>query len=221
MGLFVRKVRTRSGATAVEIAHTKRGVQTVLEHIGSAHDDAALVQVAKSKIRGGQGAFDLDALIPRSAAPIPSVSGAPVIVASRAQVLWDVLSEAYERIAFGSVGNEVFRQLVLARLVEPASKADTIRVLSELGVAGAPSLRTIWRTLAKCVKEDWRDAACRAAYAHAAAGGALALVMYDVTTLYFEAENEDELRKVGMSNGTPGGPADHRRSPCHRFRVPA
>jgi len=86
---------------------------------------------------------------------------------------------------------------VLARLVEPTSKADTIRVLSELGVPGAPSLRTIWRTLAKCVKEDWRDAACRAAYAHA--GGTLAVVMYDVTTLYFEAENEDELCRVGMS----------------------
>ena len=109
------------------------------------------------------------------------------------------MSEAYERIGFDSVGNEAFRQLVLARLAEPAAKADTIRVLSELGVPGAPSLRTIWRTLAKCVKEDRRDAACRAAYAHAAAGGTLALVMYDVTTLYFEAENEDELRKVGMS----------------------
>ena len=203
MGLFVRKVRTASGATAVQIAHTKRGVQTVVEHIGSAHDAAALaalVQVAKDKIQGGQGAFDLDALSPGGgAAPARSVSGAPVIVASRAEVLWDVLCEAYERIGFAAVGDEAFRQLVLARLVEPTSKADTLRVLDELGVTGAPSLRTIWRTLAKCVKEDWRDAACRAAYAHATAGGALALVMYDLTTLYFEAENEDALRKVGMS----------------------
>ena len=197
MGLFIRKVRTASGATAVQIASKDRGVRTIVEHVGSAHDEtalAALVQAAKDKIQGAQGAFDLDALTPGG-----PVTGQPVVASSSSRVLWDVLSEAYERIGFDSVGDEAFRQLVLARLVEPTSKADTIRVLSELGVPGAPSLRTIWRTLAKCVKEDWRDAACRAAYAHAAAGGALALVMYDVTTLYFEAENEDELRKVGMS----------------------
>ena len=71
-GRVLARLRSRS-------PHTKRGVQTILEHIGSAHDDAglaALVQIAKSKIEGGQGAFDLDALIPGSAAPIPSMSGA-------------------------------------------------------------------------------------------------------------------------------------------------
>lgn len=89
-------------------------------------------------------------------------------------------------------------KLVLARVVEPTSKADTIRVLDDLGVP-APSLRTIWRTLARCVEQDWRDKLAAAAYAHATCGGALKLVLYDVTTLYFEAEDEDALRKVGMS----------------------
>ncbi|WP_446698595.1 IS1634 family transposase, partial [Agrococcus sp. KRD186] len=41
--------------------------------------------------------------------------------------------------------------------------------------------------------------AAEAAYAHATRAGALTLVLYDVTTLYFEAEYEDALRKVGMS----------------------
>ena len=53
MGLFVRKVRTGSGATAVQIARTRRGVQTILEHLGSAHDDAqlaALVAIARERI---------------------------------------------------------------------------------------------------------------------------------------------------------------------------
>lgn len=62
MGLCVRKVKTASGATAVQIAHTKRGVQTIIEHLGSGHTEAqvaALVQVAKEKrlftIRGVDG----------------------------------------------------------------------------------------------------------------------------------------------------------------------
>jgi len=36
-------------------------------------------------------------------------------------------------------------------------------------------------------------------FAHAADRGGLNLLLYDVTTLYFEAENEDDLRKVGYS----------------------
>ena len=87
---------------------------------------------------------------------------------------------------------------MLARIIEPTSKADTIRVLAEIGVK-SPSLRTIWRTLARLVEEDWRSQLADAALRKVTAAGALQVVMYDVTTLYFEAEHEDALRKVGMS----------------------
>jgi hypothetical protein len=48
------------------------------------------------------------------------------------------------------------------------------------------------------VDKDYRvtlATACAAASRHS---GAASLVLYDVTTLHFEAENEDKLRKVGM-----------------------
>ena len=56
----------------MQIAHTRRGVQTIVEHLGSAHDDAqlaALVAIAREKIAAmdGQGTFDLDALLPDGA----------------------------------------------------------------------------------------------------------------------------------------------------------
>ena len=78
-------------------------MRTIVEHVGSAHDEtalAALVQAAKDKIQGAQGAFDLDALTPGG-----PVAGQPVVASSSSRVLWDVLSEAYERIGFGSVGS--------------------------------------------------------------------------------------------------------------------
>ena len=40
MGLFVRKMKTASGATAVQLAEKRRGVRTIIEHIGSAHTEA-------------------------------------------------------------------------------------------------------------------------------------------------------------------------------------
>ena len=193
----MRKVRTASGATAVQIVRKHRGVRTIVEHIGSAHDDAqlaALVQIAKERITVGQLAFDLDALTPTAPTGV-----APIVTGSRSRVLWEVLEGAYRRLGFHAVvDDDVFMKLVLARVVEPTSKTDTIRVLDELGVE-APGLRTIWRTLARCVEQDWRGKLATAAYAHATRHGQLKLVLYDVTTLYFEAEDEDALRKVGMS----------------------
>ena len=54
---FVRKVRTSSGATAVQIVEKIRGQRKILEHIGSAHTEgelAALIAVARGKITAGQ-----------------------------------------------------------------------------------------------------------------------------------------------------------------------
>lgn len=195
--MFVRRVKTASGATAVQIVSKDRGVRRIVEHVGSAHDAeqlAVLLEVAKTKIQGGQLAFDLDALTPTP------VTAPPSVVGSQSRVLWEVLEDAYAVLGFDRVGTDAFRRLVLARVIEPASKVDTIRVLADLGI-GSPSLRTIWRTLARSVEEDWRAGFAKAAYAHAAgrAGGTLTMVLYDVTTLYFEVEKEDGLRKVGMS----------------------
>lgn len=193
----MRKVKSASGATAVQIARKHHGVRTIVEHIGSAHDDAqlaALIQIAKERITAGQLAFDLDALTPTAPTGV-----APIVTGSRSRVLWDVLEAAYRRLGFAAaIDDDVFMKLVLARVVEPTSKADTIRVLEELGVP-APGLRTIWRALARCVDQGWRARLATAAYAHATRHGHLKLVLYDVTTLYFEAEDEDALRKVGMS----------------------
>ena len=52
-------------------------------------------------------------------------------------MLWEVLSGAYTRLGFDVLGDEAFKQLVLARIVEPVSKADGVRVLDELGVPHA------------------------------------------------------------------------------------
>jgi len=114
------------------------------------------------------------------------------------RLLWDVLAGAYQRLGFDAVGDETFKRLVLARIIEPTSKADTIRVLGEIGVS-RPGLRTIFRSLDRCVARDYRDAISKACVAHSSSARRAAMVVYDVTTLHFEAEKEDQLRRVGMS----------------------
>jgi hypothetical protein len=96
------------------------------------------------------------------------------------------------------VGDEVFRDLVIARVVEPTSLLDMGRVLTELGKSPA-SYSTMRRTLARAQERKYRDRVATACFAHASTSGDVSLILYDVTTLYFEAEKEDELRKVGYS----------------------
>lgn len=75
---------------------------------------------------------------------------------------------------------------------------DSVRVLSEVGVQPA-SLRTMFRSLQRAQQRDYRGQIATACFNHAAINGDVSLVLYDVTTLYFEAEKEDDLRKVGYS----------------------
>jgi hypothetical protein len=50
--------------------------------------------------------------------------------------LWDALCRGFDVLGFdqASGGDEVFRQLVLARIIEPTSKLDSLRVLAEVGI---------------------------------------------------------------------------------------
>lgn len=197
--VFVRKSPGRSGSTKVQIAERRAGRDVVLEHIGTARTDAELAVLmaqARRRIDDGQDSLDLGLVGAVEDEGVPERPG--VITAKSSALLWQVLTTAYARLGFDVLADEAFAQLVLARIIEPTSKADSLRVLNEIGVASA-SLRTMFRSLQRAQTRDYRDEIAMACFAHAMTSGDVSLVLYDVTTLYFEADNEDELRKVGYS----------------------
>jgi Transposase DDE domain len=223
---FVRKVRTASGAVAVQVVTRRSRQVEQVEHVGSAHTDAELallLAAARERLSPGQDVLDLgdlpvvpvrmDDVADWTAKPelalqpgTPAVGGRPAVVAAGGRVvgtsavlLWGVLTSAYSRLGFDVLGDDGFRAMVLARIVEPTSKAEVVRVLDEIG-APAVSLRTLFRSLARCQEQDYRGQLATAAWAHSArTTGRVAMVLYDVTTLHFERPDEDDLRKVGMS----------------------
>ncbi|WP_226358052.1 IS1634 family transposase [Pseudonocardia sp. ICBG601] len=225
---WVRRVRTASGATAVQIAESVQGHRRIVAHVGSAHTEAELgllVEQARGLIDdAAQQALDLGvAPSPRRAELIaptaaggatqeglfgqmprraPSTTtrrvGAPQVITTGSRVLFDILAEVYAGLGFAEVADDTFRDLVIARIVEPTSILDTGRVLAGLGVTAA-SEKTMRRTLLRCTGRSYRDEIARACFTHARGSGDVSLCLYDVTTLYFEAEKEDDLRKVGFS----------------------
>ena len=197
MASFVRKVPTASGARAVQVVHKQGRAIVGIEHIGSAHDEArlaVLVEIARQRLHPGQESFDLAA----GSSPAGAGVGAP-ITSTRSRLLWDTLTSAYAALGFEALGDEAFRAMVLARIIEPTSKADSLRVLEEIG-APHPSLRTLFRALQRCQEREYRDRLAKACVGYSSrTSGLAAMVMYDVTTLHFEADDEDDLRRVGMS----------------------
>jgi hypothetical protein len=191
---YVRTVKTASGATAVQVVYSSRRGSRDIEHVGSAHDEAeleALKAAARARIAGGQGELDLGLAVPGT--------GRLEIVSSRMEHLWDALCGAYDALGFAAAagGDEVFRQLVLARVIEPVSKLDALRVLAEAGIETV-TYRTLTRRLGEYAKQAWRDGLAAACAAHAALGPA-SLVLYDVSTLYFETDKADGFREPGFS----------------------
>jgi hypothetical protein len=192
---YVRTVRTTSGATAVQVVWSSRRGSRRIEHFGSAHDEAelaALRAAAVERIAAGQAELDLGLAAAAGAGPLE-------IVGSKAGHLWDALCRAYDTLGFAQAtgGDEVFRALVLARIIEPTSKLDSMRVLEETGVDPV-AYRTLTRRLRRYGKPLWRKGISAACAAHAALGPA-SLVLYDVSTLYFETDAADGFREPGYS----------------------
>jgi len=143
-------------------------------------------------LAAGQAELDLGVAERSASEPLP-------ITSSRAAHLWDALCRAYEVLGLdGAAGaDEVFCQLVLARIIELTSKIDSLRVLDETGVAG-PSYPTLNRRLPVYAKPVFRQALSKACATHAALGPA-SLVLYDVSTLHFETDAGDGFREPGFS----------------------
>ena len=227
-------MRTSSGAVAVQVV-TREGRAVVgIDHVGSAHTDAELallLEAAQQRLRPGQDAFDLGALERRAArvedvadwttrgdqlAVVVPAAGRPRVVAGGGRVvstsallLWEVLTSAYARLGFEVLGDEAFRAVVLARILEPTSKADVPRVLTEAG-APVPALNTIYRCLRRCQDRDYRDRLAKACLAYSArTSGTAAMVLYDTTVrheaLVVRVEVRDHHRGRGRSRGRVAG----------------
>jgi hypothetical protein len=111
----------------------------------------------------------------------------------------DALDRAYRLLGLEDAadGEVVIRQLVIARIIEPASSWTACGFLDEAGIPAA-SHRTVKRRLPACAEDAWRQRLSAACAAHARLGLA-GLVLYDVSTLCFETDQGDGFREPGFS----------------------
>jgi len=192
MSAFIKRYKAKNGNTVIQVVvkDGRKVVKTI--HIGTARtedDFDLLVALAKEEIRGQQLEMDLF--------PAGENATEMMMVRSYPQLLWDTLGYVYRCLGFNVLKDEVFKQLVCARIIEPTSKLDTIKILEDIGQA-APTNSMIHRCLRNAVADDYRSKISECCFSKASAHS-LSLLLYDVTTLHFEVQKEDGYRKSGMS----------------------
>ena len=184
MSPYLRRVKTASGATAVQVVAKENGVRRIVEHLGSARDEAelaALMHLGRQRLLAGQQVLDLGPALD-GGGKAPGDGGAvraPEITSRRSGWLIEVIKTACTRLGLGEAtgGDRAFEQMVAARLIEPTSKTDTPRVLSEIGWPDPAHRNTLQAALARAQQRGYREAISQALFEHVTATGGLALCL--------------------------------------------
>lgn len=187
---FIRRVKTKSGAVAIQIANKVQGRLVKLKHLGSAHTSEELeilISLAKEQLQGDQLS-----LFPTSVSKFPIK-----LRHSYSQLLFQVLNQKYQQMGFTRLNDPDFASLCISRIVEPTSKLNSLNVLKDLGIT-AVSKDRLYRCLQNVIARDYRQTISDLCF-NRVNSQCLNLVLYDVTTLYFEVQSADNYRKPGLS----------------------
>ena len=206
--MFIKKKKNRSGTTSIVVAEKTKGSYKELVTIGvakDANDIDSLVNAGREWISKEESRRypQLDLYGEEREACDREREEVRRVLSNISNILLNgcdlILDRTFDRIGFNRIDDEVFRKLVKARLAYPTSKAATVEYLKNHFDEDV-DLSKIYRYLDK-LSDHQHDIVQDISVRHTAKlfGGNIGVQFYNVTTLYFEADYEDELRKTGFS----------------------
>ncbi len=200
--MYVRKKKNRSGTISVVVVSKSSGQYKEIKSfgtVGSEEEAENLSDDAQRWIRSyaGQEEIDFENNKGRELEETKRVIGnMDAVLINGTQLLLDRI---YDNIGFNSIPDEILRHLVIARVSQPASKLATTEYLKSYYDEDV-ELNNIYRYMDKLYNTQ-RELIQQISVAHTRQilGGKIGLMFYDVTTLYFESAQTDELREPGFS----------------------
>lgn len=201
--MFIRKKNNPSGIISVQIIDKSKGRYEVLKTIGSSADVTKikdLIQQAKSWISAHKGEQDIfqvyDKVIEERQVTDYLLNNIENIMLNGVEL---ILNQVFQQIGFDAIEDDIFRQLVIARLSQPLSKSATVEYLKSHFDEDA-QLHKVYRYLDKLYNTQQEQIQkISVEHTRKILNGKIGLLFYDVTTLYFEADYGDELRESGFS----------------------
>jgi len=198
--MFIRQKKNKSGSVSVQILLKESGRNKLLKTMGSSSDPKEIMilkERARQELERLKGqvslfVFEKDLHIESF---ISELSNAQIRTIGPELIFGKV----YDHIGYNKVNNDLLRHLVIARLAFPLSKLKTIEYLYRYqGII--LDLDTVYRFMDK-LNTELKDQIEQTTFKHTlkVLNGNLSIMFYDMTTLYFEASDEDDLRKTGFS----------------------
>ncbi|HQJ96588.1 MAG TPA: IS1634 family transposase [Candidatus Cloacimonas sp.] len=199
--MFVRGKKNKSGTISVQIIDKSSGSYRVIKTVGSSSDPDEIAYLRKKAYTIiptliGQTSIDF-----WSDSTKEFVRNLKQVKTSQVQVEGPekVFGKIFDDIGFGAIEQDLFRHLVITRLIAPGSKLKTVDYLKRYkGISIDISkvyrfMDTLHRSLKRQVEQIAFD------YTKSVLAGKISVVFYDMTTLYFESSDEDDLRITGFS----------------------
>ena len=195
--MFVRKKKNNSGIISVQVIEKRSGKYKMLKTIGSSRHEkevSLLVQRGEDFIKKASGQviieFDTIDFSKQVAKSIESIDIAGLNL---------LLGKIYSDVGFDLLDTDIFKYLVIVRISHPASKLKTSQYLNRYLSINLNEDK-IYRYLDKLYSEQ-KELIQQISYNHTLKilNGAISVVFYDVTTLYFQIDDEDQVRKRGFS----------------------
>lgn len=198
--MYIRELKNRSGSISIQIIRKDSGRYKVVKSLGSAtqlQEIEKLKEKARQEIRDMEKQLELfdsknDKIVEQVFETLQNSS-----VSTVGPEL--IFGRIFDHIGFNQVDEEMFRHLVISRLTFPLSKLKTAEYLYRYqGIS--LSIDSIYRFLDKLnnkLKPQVEQISFN--YTKKVLHGKIGVVFYDLTTLYFEASDEDDLRKTGFS----------------------
>ncbi len=196
--MFIRKKKNQSGKICVQVIDKSSGKYKVVQTLGSSNDKTEIdrfIIAAKDWIKDYTRSIEIDFTLSDQ-----QVGNVLNNIQSLNRVGYDLLlGRIFNEIGFGEIKDLYFRELVLSRVAFPKSKLKTTEYLYRYKQISWDEDQ-LYRYLDK-LHNAQKGLVQQISYQHTLQilNNQISVVFYDVTTLYFEIDQEDELRKTGFS----------------------
>ncbi len=196
--LHIRTTKTSSKATAVQVIYYENRRRIIVKHIGSSHNQDELKKLKLialgyiNKLTSQQLLFPKD--MQSDLVNLKSVE----YLGFRYGLLYETLLGLSKKFNFHRHKNQLLLDLVIARIIQPGSKFQAIEFLKDfLGIEHRREY--LYRKLPKLEAIKKQVASKISNIAKEEFNFNFSFIFYDVTTLYFESDKEDDFRRRGFS----------------------
>lgn len=193
----IRVVKTKSKANAVQVVRYHKNKRVILQHIGSAHNDEELkelILIAEEWIKDFSSQLSI---FPDEHPNKLLHLNYCTFLGVKYHFFYETISSLQDKIGFGDLPL-LLNNLVAMRIFEPASKLRSLELMKQFfGIKH--SRKTYYKIAPICIELKQVVEQKVIAFAKENYAFQFDIVFYDVTTLYFETFEEDELRKNGFS----------------------